>query len=98
MDYTLRDLLKVRRRMRLSQREFGRIFGFPVATLRHWESGERRPSGAALTLLYVIEDNPRAVMRAVNRALHRHANWPRPHDRRPLRRARGLGRLPYIPI
>ena len=54
--------------MKLSQREFAGWFGFPVATLRHWERGNRRPRGTALVLLEVIRDNPRAVLRAVRKA------------------------------
>ena len=48
-------------------------FGFPVATLRHWERGDRRPRGAALVLLNVIDCEPHAVMRALMRcaSLHR---------------------------
>jgi len=37
------DIVALRRRMRLSQREFAGWFGFPIATLRHWERGSRRP-------------------------------------------------------
>ena len=54
--------------MRLTQREFAGMFGFPVATLRHWERGNRQPVGAALVLLHVVKDNPRAVRSAVLKA------------------------------
>jgi putative transcriptional regulator len=36
-----------------------------VATLRHWERGDRRPQGAALVLLNLIDREPQAVMRAL---------------------------------
>jgi putative transcriptional regulator len=36
-----------------------------VATLRHWERGDRAPSGASLVLLNVIDRNPRAVLEAL---------------------------------
>ncbi len=64
-DALYRYLLKVRRRMRITQREFAGRFGIPVATLRRWERGNRRPNGTALTLLVVIRNNPRAVLDAV---------------------------------
>ena len=54
--------------MKLTQREFAGWFGFPLATLRHWERGNRRPVGAALVLLHVIRENPRVVMHAVRKA------------------------------
>ena len=59
--------------MRLTQREFAGYFGFPVATLKHWEHGRRRPTGAALVLLAVIGANPRSVLTAVRRLRMR---WP----------------------
>ena len=58
----------IRRRLHLTQRQFAGYFGFPVATLRHWERGNRRPSGTALVLLHMIASNPRAVLVAVRKA------------------------------
>lgn len=49
----------------MSQRSFAGLFGFPLPTLRHWERGNRRPTGAARALLQVIASNPRAVLLAV---------------------------------
>jgi putative transcriptional regulator len=37
-----------------------------VATLRHWERGDRRPTGASLVLLNVINRNPKAVLAALS--------------------------------
>ena len=62
------DVRGIRERTHLTQREFAAYFGFPVATLRHWECGNRRPTGTALALLFVIRDNPRAVMQAIKKA------------------------------
>ena len=62
------DIRAIRRRLHLTQRQFAGHFGFPVATLRHWERGNRRPSGTALVLLHVIASNPRAVLIAVRKA------------------------------
>lgn len=54
--------------MRLTQNQFAGRFGFPVATLRHWERGNRQPTGTALVLLNVIRENPRVVLLAVRKA------------------------------
>lgn len=62
------DVRALRARMRLTQREFAGWFGFPVATLRHWERGNRTPTGTALVLLNVIRENPRVVLQAVRKA------------------------------
>lgn len=51
----------------MSQRQFASCFGFPVATLRHWERGNRKPSGAAVVLLQVIWMHPQPVLTAVRR-------------------------------
>ena len=55
----------LRGRLCLTQEQFAARFGFSVATLRHWERGDRSPSGAALVFLNVIERNPAAVMQAL---------------------------------
>ncbi len=59
------DVVALRKRMRLRQQSFAAIFGVSLATLRHWEHGDRKPTGAALVLLNVIRHNPRAVMMAL---------------------------------
>lgn len=59
------DVGGLRRRLGLTQDQFAARFGFSVATLRHWERGDRKPQGAALVLLHVIERNPKAVLEAL---------------------------------
>ncbi len=61
------DVRRIRGRLRYTQRQFAGYFGFSVATLRHWERGNRRPAGPALVLLHVIADNPRVVLRVVRK-------------------------------
>ena len=55
----------LRERLSLTQEQFAARFGFSVATLRHWERGDRSPSGASLVLLNVIDRNPTAVLQAL---------------------------------
>jgi putative transcriptional regulator len=59
------DVRQIRRRMNISRRDFAAVFRVPVATLRHWENGERRPRGTARILLLVIARNPHAVIQAL---------------------------------
>ena len=61
------DVARLRGRMGMTQKEFAARFGFPVATLRHWERGDRKPRGPALVLLTVIARQPRAVLQALSR-------------------------------
>lgn len=59
------DVANLRKRLGLTQAQFAARFGFSVATLRHWERGDRIPHGPALVLLNLIDREPRAVMRAL---------------------------------
>jgi putative transcriptional regulator len=59
------DVSHLRQRLSLTQEQFAARFGFSVATLRHWERGDRSPSGASLVLLNVIDRNPKAVLQAL---------------------------------
>jgi putative transcriptional regulator len=59
------DVCSLRQRLCLTQEQFAARFGFSVATLRHWERGDRSPSGASLVLLNVIDRNPGAVLQAL---------------------------------
>lgn len=38
--------------------EFARLFGLSVRTLRDWEQRRRNPSGAAKTLIAILERHP----------------------------------------
>ena len=61
------DVAALRKRTHMTQAGFAARFGFPVATLRHWEQGTRKPRGAALVLLNVIQHNPVLVLRALEK-------------------------------
>ena len=41
-------------------------FGISLGTLRHWEQGLRTPRGTARVLLKVVDQNPQAVINAIN--------------------------------
>lgn len=59
------NVAELRKRLGLTQEQFAARFGFSVATLRHWERGDRKPQGASLVLLNLIDREPKAVMRAL---------------------------------
>lgn len=60
------NVSELRRNMGMTQEQFAAKFGFSVATLRHWERGDRTPQGASLVLLNVIKHAPEAVTKALN--------------------------------
>jgi len=59
------DAREARLKLGLSQLEFASFIGTAVGTVRKWELGTRRPSGAARTLIDVIKAEPKAVRRAL---------------------------------
>ena len=55
----------LRRKLRLSQDQFARRFGFTAARIRDWEQGRSRPDGAVRAYLLVIEREPDTVAKAL---------------------------------
>lgn len=62
------DVRAIRAKLKLSQSEFAARFGFTAAAVRQWEQGRRYPHGPARVLLTIIEREPNAVRRALERA------------------------------
>ncbi len=58
----------VRRKTGLTQNLFAATFGISVATLRHWERGDRKPHGPALVLLNAADNDPAGLLRILTRA------------------------------
>ncbi len=61
------DVATVRGRIGFTQAQFASRFGVSVATLRHWERGDRSPQGPALVLLNLIDRDPAVVLRLLVR-------------------------------
>jgi len=55
------DVKNIREKLELSQEEFCRLYGFPLATLKNWEQGRRKPDLAARLLLGLIGTKPEVV-------------------------------------
>ena len=66
------EIVQLREGRELSRPLFARILNVPVVTVRKWESGNRRPSGAALRLLQVMRARPDALLQMA--ALSKTAN------------------------
>jgi putative transcriptional regulator len=60
------DVKAIREKTGMSQQRFCATFGISLGTLRHWEQGLRTPRGTARVLLKVVDNNPRAVIKAVS--------------------------------
>ncbi len=63
------DVKGIRRQFKLSQREFAKLLGISVGTLRNWEQGRRAPRGSARVLLKVAAKHPAEVWNVVQEEL-----------------------------
>lgn len=59
------NVRRIREKLHMSQRNFADYFGFKIATIRDWEQGRRVPTGPARNFLFVIDQEPDAVRRAL---------------------------------
>ena len=64
--YSAMDVAKIRKKTKMTQKEFSLSFSIPLPTLRQWEQGKRVPQGAAQTLLRIIDKNPNAALAALS--------------------------------
>jgi putative transcriptional regulator len=62
------DVRAVRNRARMSQSAFAASFGLSVEAIENWEQGRRQPDVAARAYLTVIDQNPKAVIKALRTA------------------------------
>ena len=50
----------IRAKLKLSQSAFAALMGVSLRTVQDWEQGRRKPSGPAIALLRIAEQNPEA--------------------------------------
>jgi putative transcriptional regulator len=68
VDSTAVDARSIRKKLHLTQDQMAAFLGTSASGYRKWEQGDRLPSGAARTLLKVMEKEPEAVLRALTDA------------------------------
>jgi putative transcriptional regulator len=66
MQDTAKFTRRVRKRLGLSQLEFSHRIDVSLETIRNWEQGKRRPTGAAKALLKVLDKAPEAALSALS--------------------------------
>lgn len=64
--YNAVDIRKLRKSVNVSQSQFARMIGVSTDTVQNWEQGRRTPRGPAMALLRVFQENPKAVVKALN--------------------------------
>ncbi len=55
-------VIQARKSLDKTQGAFAKMLRVPVATIRDWEQGRRKPDSAAITLVKVAQKHPEAVM------------------------------------
>jgi len=65
MQDAARYVRRVRRRLGLTQQEFARRIDVPLDTIRNWEQGRRCPTGAAKSLLKILDKAPETALLAL---------------------------------
>jgi putative transcriptional regulator len=56
----------LRERLDMSQAEFAKTFRLSIKTLQSWEYGTKKPSGAAMVLLWLLARIPQAIIDALS--------------------------------
>ncbi len=59
------NVRRIRKKLNMSQSVFAAYFGVNLRTVQDWEQGRRMPTGAARNFLFVIDQEPDAVRRAL---------------------------------
>ena len=62
------DVKAIRSSLNMTQPEFAARYGFSIGTLRDWEQNRSRPVEHARAYLLVIQNNPKAVTKALEAA------------------------------
>lgn len=60
------DVAKLRKKLKLSQREFSIIYHINIETLRKWEQHQRDPDSISRAYLKCIQNDPKIIKRLVN--------------------------------
>jgi putative transcriptional regulator len=55
--YTARDVVRIRRKLNVSQAVFAYLLNASASTIKKWETGIKEPGGANCRLLQIIESN-----------------------------------------
>ena len=65
-EMTAEHIKSMRMKTGLTQEEFCEHFGINLNTFRHWERGDRKPTGSSLVLLNMIESSGHEVLKILN--------------------------------
>lgn len=55
------DIVKLRKKLRVSQSAFAVLLNISTKTVQKWEQGENKPNGSSLKLLSIAKKNPKML-------------------------------------
>lgn len=62
----LPDVKAIRKKLRMSQKDFALAYRIPLATVKNWEQGRRAPDAPAAAYLLAIRRRPKEIMAALS--------------------------------
>lgn len=65
-DFPDPEVKAIRERLGVSQEKFALILGVSKRTVENWEQGRRHPTGAARSLLKIVEADPQHALQALS--------------------------------
>ena len=65
-DYPDPEVKAIREHLGVSQEKFAVILGVSKRTVENWEQGRRHPTGAARSLLRIVEVDPKHALKALH--------------------------------
>ncbi|WP_290702817.1 NadS family protein [Amphritea sp.] len=65
-DFPDPEVKAIRERLGVSQERFAFILGVSKRTIENWEQGRRHPTGAARSLLRIVEADPEHALKALS--------------------------------
>ena len=60
--YSAQDIKRIRTKARASQGVFARYLNISASTVQKWETGQKKPAGASLKLLNIIDERGLEVL------------------------------------
>jgi len=60
------DVVKIRKNLKLTQKQFAKKYHINIETLRNWEQGKRIPDGTSIAYLTCINKTPDIIDNVLN--------------------------------
>ncbi len=69
------DIMSLRKKLHMSQKEFAENFHINLESVRNWERRKRFPDSASIAYLTCIEKSPKDIIRLLSNNIHETAKF-----------------------